>query len=114
MPATTWNSRLDEATTADAVTTLCDRFVTAWTFHELGQLPAACQPNDVVETDDVSPYALKLVERLGERDAAAAPMLHRMSTFFSKAALRLAQIADLEASTSANDDTVKPAVYPYQ
>ena len=111
---TTWNSSLDDATTADAVTSICDRFVTAWTFQELGQLPAACQPNDVVETDDVSPYALKLVERLGERDAAAAPMLHRMSTFFSKAALRLAQIAALEAKAPGGADKAKPVAFPYQ
>lgn len=111
MPATSWNSRLDDATTAHAVTELCDRFVTAWTFQELGQLPATCQPQFAVETGDVSPYALKLVAWLGERDAGAAPMLHRMSTFFSKAALRLAQIAEQAPDEGKK---TKPEVFPYQ
>lgn len=92
MPTTSWDSRLDTATTPAAVADLCELYVTAWSFQDLGQIPSSCQPSYGVEAGDVSPYAAKLATRLDGRDAEAAPMLHRMSTFFSKAAHRLAQI----------------------
>ena len=105
--APTWDSRLDDATTELAVADVCDRFVSGWSFQDLGQLPAACQPARVVEARHVSPYAEILVARLGASDSAAAPMLHRMSAFFTKAAQRMAQIATLEAEAPALDGTAR-------
>ena len=104
MPATSWDSRLDSATTPDDVAALCDRYVTAWSFQDLGQLPSSCQPVYGVEAGQVSPYALKLAERLGDRNADAAPMLHRMSSFFTKAAQRMAQIAASQPQPAAASD----------
>ena len=89
-----WHSNLSEASTERDVIAVCNRFVTGWTFTELGQLPAICQPKSVIGSEDVSPYALKLIAYLGNGNAATAPMLHRMSTFFTKAALRLLQITE--------------------
>lgn len=96
MPGSEWNDHLKDASTAKDVIAVCNQFLTLWTFEDLGKLPAACQPHTVVELEDVNAYALKLIAPLGARDATAAPMLHRMSTFFTKAALRLIQIDALQ------------------
>lgn len=96
MSGSDWHGRLKEASTERDVIAVCNRFLTVWTFEDLGKLPAACQPKTVVELEDVGPYALKLIAPLGSGDASTAPMLHRMSTFFTKAALRLLQIAALQ------------------
>jgi hypothetical protein len=55
---------------------------------------AACQPKDVIDLEDVSPYALVLMAHLDIEDHAGSPMLSRMADFFTKAALRLADIGD--------------------
>ncbi|MEP7069839.1 MAG: hypothetical protein ABI789_11380 [Usitatibacter sp.] len=52
-------------------------------------------------TRDVSPYALALIRQLGVGERATAPGLHRLTTFFTKAALRLAQISTQFAEVSA-------------
>lgn len=98
MPNSEWHGYLKEAATEKDVVAVCNRFLTLWTFEELGRLPAACQPKTVVEVEDVAPYALKLLVPLGKGDATTAPMLHRMSTFFTKAALRLTQISAAQST----------------
>jgi hypothetical protein len=88
----TWYRNLDDASTVKDVVAVCNQFVTAWTFAELGQLPAACWPKSAIEAEDVGAYALRLITQLDNGDAATAPRLHRMSTFFTKAALRLLEV----------------------
>jgi hypothetical protein len=87
-----WQGRLDEASSEDAVVVVCRDFLALWTPKELAELPAICLPQVIVEGDEVNTYALKLIRHLGVGDRASAPMLHRMSTFFTRAALRLAQM----------------------
>jgi hypothetical protein len=92
-----WHNHLNEASTEENVVAVCNAFLAAWTFQELGQLPALCQPRTVIESKDVGPYAFRLIEKLGDRDAATAPTLHRMTTFFNKAARRLVEIGAPQA-----------------
>jgi hypothetical protein len=114
MSEMTWDTRLDEATTEGAVVALCDRFLAGWTFQDLGRLPATCQPRRVIEANDISPYAVELSGRLDERDAGTAPMLHRMSTFFTKAQLRMAQIAQAQTAPPDGQDPAGSVPYPYR
>jgi hypothetical protein len=87
-----WHSHLNEASTEEEVVSLCNQFLSVWTAEDLGKLPEACRPEDIIELEDVSPYALKLASELCAGDDPTAAMLHRMSTFFTKAAQRLAEI----------------------
>jgi hypothetical protein len=89
---TGWQSRLDEASTKDDVVGVCKEFLALWTAEELAQLPASCQPKAAIAAEEVNYYALTLIRQSDIGDRSSAPLLHRMSTFFTKAALRLAQI----------------------
>jgi hypothetical protein len=92
MPAIGWQKRLDEASTLEEVVDVCRDFLVLWKPAELAELGVDFRPAQHLEVGDVSPYALKLLMKMGVGDRATAPMLHRMSTFFTKAALRLADI----------------------
>jgi hypothetical protein len=92
MSATGWQDRLKEASTQEGVVIVCNEYLGLWKPEELAELPATCWPNDVIGLEDVSPYALKLIAAVGVGDRSTAPMLYKMSTFFTKAALRLAEI----------------------
>jgi hypothetical protein len=71
----------------------------------LAELPASCVPARVVEVRDVSPYALRLIRQLGIGDRATDPVLHEVTTFFTKAALRLAQITTQAAAIAHEQRT---------
>jgi hypothetical protein len=87
-----WQGRLNEASSQEDVVFVCRQFLGLWTPQEIAELPEVCRPKDRLDVDDVNPYAIMLIWHLGIGDRATAPMLHRMSTFFTRAALRLAEI----------------------
>jgi hypothetical protein len=92
-PTLGWQGRLNAASTAEDVAGVCRDFLEGWTAQDLADLPATCRPAEIVDSRDVSPYALKLIRRSEVGDRATAPLLRRMSTFFTRASLRLAAIA---------------------
>jgi hypothetical protein len=89
--ALVWQHRLEEAATAEAVLHVVNDFLAPWTPEEIAQLPADCRPGVFEDTEQVNLYALKLARRhtigIGE-----VSVMHRMATFFTKAALRAFQI----------------------
>lgn len=86
-----WQGRLNEASTAHEVAAVAREFVAQLGTDELRELPEGCQPGAIANARNVVCYALKLAHRhVG--DARSAPVLHRISTFFTKAALRIVQI----------------------
>jgi hypothetical protein len=93
MSATGWQGRLNDASSADDVVDVCREFLGLWTPEEIAQLPPSCRPHDDLDAHDVTPYALKLIQFVGVGDRATAPMLYKLSAFFTKAALRMAQVA---------------------
>ena len=93
MSATGWQGRLDDASSTEDVVDVCREFLGLWTPEEFAQLPSTCRPHDDLGSQDVTPYALKLIQFVGVGDRATVPMLYRLSTFFTKAALRMAQVA---------------------
>jgi hypothetical protein len=92
MSAIGWQQRLEQASCEEDVVDVCRDFLAPWTPEEIAQLPASCRPGDHFASGDVTRYALKLIGVLGIGNRATAPMLHRMSTFFTRAALRVGQI----------------------
>jgi hypothetical protein len=87
-----WQLRLEQASSEEEVANVCREFLLPWTAEDIAKLPASCRPCENFAAGDVTRYALKLIGVLGVGDRATAPLLHRMSTFFTRAALRVAQL----------------------
>jgi hypothetical protein len=96
MSAAAWQDRLNEASTREEVVLVVQDFLALWKPEEIAQLPPDCMPGTMEDAAQVNSYALKLAHRhtiwIGDVSA-----LHRMATFFTKAALRVFQINDLSA-----------------
>lgn len=104
-----WQGHLNEASTQRDVVSVCNQFLTMWSAAELAELPEACRPRGIIALKDVSPYAVKLVLQLGDGDSVMAPMLVRMSIFFTKAVLRLAEIRAASRGEVTHDDQLHTA-----
>jgi hypothetical protein len=87
-----WQVLLNEATGADQVAAICDEFLDTWSPTELAGFPPTCKPPDAVEADDIGPYAIRLIAEVGVGNRTTTPLLYAMSTFFTKAALRIAEM----------------------
>ena len=101
MSAIGWQGRLNEASTTDAVAGVCREYLVTVSSAALAELADSCQPPEPIAVQDISPYALKLIRQLGIGNRASAPVLHEITTFFTKAALRLAQITTHIAEVTA-------------
>jgi hypothetical protein len=88
-----WQGRLTEAPTQEAVVAVVRDFVAVVTPAEVAQLPADCHPGPMESPQHVTVFALMLAHR-HNGDAKSAPVLHRVATFFTKAALRIYQIGE--------------------
>ena len=87
-----WHGRLNEAMTAENVVTIARDYTAQWSPRELADLPPDLRPGKIVDADDVTAYALALVQAQMGRGSPSESVLHRMGAFFSSASLRLAQI----------------------
>lgn len=86
-----WQHRLDQADTKEGVVAVVNDFLALWSIEDLGQLPTGFEPGTFNNSEQVKSYALKLARRhtigVGEMST-----MHRMATFFTKAALRIFKI----------------------
>jgi hypothetical protein len=100
MSAVAWQDRLNEASTREDVVLVVQDFLALWNTEEIAQLPSDCVPGTIENAAQVNSYALKLARRhtiwIGDVSA-----LHRMATFFTRAALRVFQINDISAQVRA-------------
>jgi hypothetical protein len=103
MSAIGWQGRLNEAPTADDVVKVCNDFLASFTPDAIAELPASCRAQEPVRIGDINPYALRLIRQHGIGARASAPVLHDVSTFFTKAALRLAQITTQSAVVASEE-----------
>lgn len=94
---------LNEACDADSVAAVCDQFLGTWTDAELAGIPQTCQPPAVVEPDEIAPYAIRLIAEVGVGNRTTKPLLYAMSTFFTKAALRVAEMESPRAPPSPSN-----------
>jgi hypothetical protein len=101
MSSHVWQRRLDAAMTSDSVVLVVNEFLILWTPDELARLPLDCAPGRFNTSEQVKSYALKLARRhmIGEDDASA---LHRMATFFTRAALRIFKINEQPSEADAD------------
>lgn len=87
-----WEWRLEEACTPEAVVEVTRDFLALWSPEEIARLPEECRPAKLVDANDVTEYAFILVRRSCADDRMSDRELLRMATFFTRASLRLSQI----------------------
>ena len=95
-----WQGRLAEASTPESVVDVVQEFVAGIGAAERDQLPDDCRPGAMGNVQQVIVFAMKLVHR-HDGDPKSAPMLHRMTTFFTRAALRVYQIQERSHEVAA-------------
>jgi hypothetical protein len=102
MTAIGWQARLNQAPTPEDVAEVCRQYLAMLSPAAMEGLPAPCRPAAPLDIGDISPCALKLIHQLDVGSRESTPVLHELTTFFTKAALRLAQIdAESEAPVRA-------------
>jgi hypothetical protein len=89
-----WQRRLNEASTEEDVVLVVNEFLASWKAEEIAQLPLDCKPGVIENAAEVNSYALWLAHRhtIGVGDVSA---MHRMATYFTRAALRIFQINEV-------------------
>ena len=91
-----WQRRLNEASTEDGVVVVVEEFLALLSQEEIAQVPEDCRPGVIDDAARVNSYALQLARQptigIGEFSA-----MHRMTTFFIRAALRIVQIREFVA-----------------
>ena len=95
-----WQTELDMASNEDEIAAVCNAFVATWSADELSELPSLCRISGAIKVEAIAPYAMKLIAVLGVRDRATVPKLHKMATFFTKAALRLVDVMEANPGPS--------------
>ena len=97
MADTGWDAKLHESTDEDDVAAICNLFLRSWTVEQLAELPPLYRPGDVIEAGAIVPYAIRLIAAVGVGNRSTDPVLYGMSTFFTKAALRIAEFRGVVA-----------------
>ena len=83
-----WQARLDRASSTQDVLEVVGEFLSKWPPGEREDIPLDLRPGAFENAQEVIAYAFTLVQRL-DGTAKTDPELHRMSTFFTKASLRI-------------------------
>ena len=87
-----WQDRLDDAGNVHDIVDIASDFLATRDRHERAALPEPCRPGKIFDADDVTSYAFQLMQNGCDGAADARPLLHRMTSFFSNASVRCAQI----------------------
>ena len=87
-----WQHRIQDALCKDDVVAVCREYLAGHTPLEMEELPPTCRPAELAVPEDVNRYAITLIRHLGIGERATERALHRMSVFFTTAALRIAQV----------------------
>lgn len=91
MPAS-WQDRLRSAQTESEVVQLARDYIAEFSANEIALLPEQCRPPRIGDGSDITDYAFALIRHHCDDGAGAEYAVHRLSSFFSGATSRLAQI----------------------
>lgn len=90
--SSTWQNRLDAATSEAEVVGVARDFLATFSPYELARLPEGCRPRKLVDGNDVAAYALILVKSNCDDGIGTARCLQMLSTFFSRASERISAV----------------------
>ena len=88
-----WASRLAAATNEHDVVVAARDFLSEFTFEEVKRLPEICRPFRIVDGQDITWYAMTLLRHKFDPANREHGLETRLTTFFSEASVRLAQVA---------------------
>jgi hypothetical protein len=87
-----WQGRLVAASSVAEVIEVARDFVATFTPAEIGRLPEACRPPELVDANDISEYAFALVRHHCDDNEGSARLAFRLASFFSSASIRLSRM----------------------
>ena len=88
----TWQNRLDAATSEAEVVSVARDFLATFSPYDLARLPEVSRPGKLVDGNDVGAYALTLVRSNCDDGIGTARCLQMLSTFFSRASERISAV----------------------
>ena len=86
-----WLARVATARTPEDVLAIAREYVAHFAMESGGSLPAELRPGKLATVDEVQQYALALARYHGHGETARG--VYKVSEFFSRAAVRLAELA---------------------
>ena len=99
-----WQDRLTHAQTETDVVEVARDFIAQFSPYEIAALPESCRPpNRVKDANDITEYAFTLVRHHCDNGEPHDYAAHRLTNFFSNAAVRLSKILHAQ-SLSDNDE----------
>ena len=98
-----WQERLNQAHTRQDVVRVARDYLVRMAPADFRGLPEDCRPGKIVDGDDVSNYALALVQRSCAPANLGDATLQRMAAFFTRAAVRLAQLTSVTRDMSTEE-----------
>ena len=87
-----WQARLDQARTSQEVLEVTRAFVSLLGVADISEIPEGVMPGLLDNPKHIEHYAVKLAHAYLNHEGARAQGLHRISSYFTKAALRIMQI----------------------
>ena len=105
--ALSWQDRLDNATSEGDVVVVARDFIAQFSPQEIDVLPEVARPGKFFDSNDITAYAFLLVRR--DCDDRAAPVVHKLAGFFSRASIRLSQIMARSGLEPPVDDSRQSA-----
>jgi hypothetical protein len=90
-----WTARLREAQSVEALMGLCVRYVELLPTEELDDMPTECRPPLLCDSAQITSHAIRLIQFSEIGDRGAHPALRPMTSFFTRAALRLAELQEM-------------------
>ena len=101
-----WHLRLDKAQTPQAVLDVAKEFLALFAVAEMAQVPEGSRPGLIDNPAQIAHYAVRLANASLIQGDKAGNGLHRLSAFFTKAALRIFEI-DGRLDTQCDVDAVR-------
>jgi hypothetical protein len=91
MPSS-WQDRLDSASTGPAVVGIAQDFAAQFSDEEIAQLPIACRPWKFLDATEITAYSFAVVRCNRQGDAKTAARIHKLATFSASASIRIWQL----------------------
>jgi hypothetical protein len=108
MAMISWFAQLDNAQSGPAVVAIVRDYLALWSPEEIALLPPAVRPGRVRDASDVAELHARLVEEYRNTRASGDPLaaLQRLTGFFARASVRIAQVGETAADSGAGEAPV--------
>jgi len=90
--AVSWSHRLATSSTEAQVVDVARDFLATFSPYDLARLPESCRPGRIVDANDVNELAFILVRHDHDDSLGTPRAIHRLTTFFGNASLRLSEL----------------------